>query len=132
MTAGPHRVQATFWLLEAPDSLAQQSHREPDGTGLGWFDERGLPAVSKQPLAAFNDFNKAISLRPDSAQGYYNRGLLYQGQRQHQYAIDDFSAAIGLTSNEAEPFIARGQLTRTTPGWSTSKASVRLSTSSSS
>ena len=54
MTAGPHRVQATFWLLEAPDSLAQQSHREPDGTGLGWYDG-GRPVVSKQPLAAYED-----------------------------------------------------------------------------
>ena len=30
------------------------------------------------------------------AQGYYNRGLLYQGQHQHQFAIDDFSTAIAL------------------------------------
>ncbi len=48
-------MAATFWLIEAPDSLAQQSHREPDGTGLGTFDERGRPLVSKQPLAAYED-----------------------------------------------------------------------------
>ena len=48
-------MAATFWLLEAPDSLAQQSHREPDGTGLGTFDERDHPVVSKQPLAAYED-----------------------------------------------------------------------------
>ena len=35
MSGGPNRVGATFWLLEAPDSLAEQSRREPDGTGLG-------------------------------------------------------------------------------------------------
>jgi glutamine amidotransferase len=55
MSGGAHRVAATFWLLEAPDSLARQSRREPDGTGLGSFDERGRPVVSKQPLAAFED-----------------------------------------------------------------------------
>jgi glutamine amidotransferase len=55
MSGGPRRVAATFWLLEAPDSLAQQSHREPDGTGLGSFDERGRPLVFKQPLAAYED-----------------------------------------------------------------------------
>jgi predicted glutamine amidotransferase len=54
MSGGPERVQATFWLLEAPDSLAQQSHREPDGTGLGWYDGE-QPVVSKQPLAAYED-----------------------------------------------------------------------------
>ena len=55
MSGGRERVRATFWLLEAPDSLAQQSRREPDGTGLGYFDEEGEPVVLKQPLAAYQD-----------------------------------------------------------------------------
>jgi glutamine amidotransferase len=55
MSGGTRRVAATFWLLEAPDSLSQQSHREPDGTGLGTFDEHDHPVVSKQPLAAYED-----------------------------------------------------------------------------
>ena len=55
MSGGRNRVAATFWLIEAPDSLAQQSRREPDGTGLGTFDEHGGPVVSKQPLAAYED-----------------------------------------------------------------------------
>lgn len=55
MSGGPQRVHATFWLLEAPDSLAQQSHREPDGTGLGTYDPQGHPVVSKRPLAAYED-----------------------------------------------------------------------------
>jgi predicted glutamine amidotransferase len=55
MSGGDHAVKATFWLLEAPDSLARQSRREPDGTGLGWFDAGGRPQVSKQPLAAYTD-----------------------------------------------------------------------------
>ena len=55
LSAAPHRVRASFWLLDAPDSLAQQSHREPDGTGLGTFAEDGTPLVEKQPLAAYED-----------------------------------------------------------------------------
>jgi glutamine amidotransferase len=55
MSGGREPVQATFWLLEAPDSLSQQSRREPDGTGLGSFTPDGWPVVSKQPLAAFED-----------------------------------------------------------------------------
>jgi predicted glutamine amidotransferase len=55
MSGGSEPVRATFWLLEAPDSLARQSRREPDGTGLGWFDVDGTPEVSKQPLAAYED-----------------------------------------------------------------------------
>ncbi|MDQ6835712.1 MAG: class II glutamine amidotransferase [Actinomycetota bacterium] len=54
MSGGAEPVRATFWLLQAPDSLAQQSRREPDGTGIGSFDgER--PSVEKQVLAAFHD-----------------------------------------------------------------------------
>jgi predicted glutamine amidotransferase len=55
MSGGSQRVRATFWLLEAPDSLAEQSRREPDGTGVGWFDADGHPHVAKQPLAAYED-----------------------------------------------------------------------------
>ncbi len=55
MSGGRERIRATFWLLEAPDSLARQSRREPDGTGLGWFDDRDRPVVAKQPLAAYED-----------------------------------------------------------------------------
>ncbi len=55
MSAGSGRARATFWLLGAPDSLSEQSHREPDGTGLGWFDERGAPQIHKQPVAAYAD-----------------------------------------------------------------------------
>lgn len=54
MSGAPRRVEATFWLLEAPDSLAVQSRREPDGTGLGVF-EHGRAQVMKQPLAAYQD-----------------------------------------------------------------------------
>ena len=55
MSAGSRRARATFWLLGAPDSLVAQSHREPDGTGLGWFDEHGVAQLRKQPIAAYGD-----------------------------------------------------------------------------
>lgn len=53
--AGTNASTATFWLLGAPDSLAEQSRRNPDGTGLGVFDERGRPRLDKQPMAAWED-----------------------------------------------------------------------------
>ncbi|MCL2532840.1 MAG: class II glutamine amidotransferase [Nocardiaceae bacterium] len=55
LSAVPHRVHATFWLLDAEDSLAEQSRRMPDGTGLGTFEVDGTPRVEKQPLAAYQD-----------------------------------------------------------------------------
>ncbi|MFC8040977.1 class II glutamine amidotransferase [Paenarthrobacter sp. NPDC057355] len=53
--AGAEPVRATFWLLNAPDSLSVQSRREPDGAGIGTFDAAGNPHVAKQPLAAWED-----------------------------------------------------------------------------
>jgi glutamine amidotransferase len=55
MTAGTEPMKATFWLLDAPDSLVDQSHRNADGTGVGFFDQEGRPHMEKQPIAAFED-----------------------------------------------------------------------------
>ncbi|MEA2283085.1 MAG: hypothetical protein QOK21_3692 [Solirubrobacteraceae bacterium] len=55
MSAGAQRASASFWLLEAPDSLSAQSRREPDGTGLGTYDEHDRPHVDKRPIAAYAD-----------------------------------------------------------------------------
>lgn len=53
------------------------------------------------------EFDQAIALDPYNAQALYSRGLLRQGEQQHQLAIDDFTAANGLTPQRAEPLLAR-------------------------
>src|SRR6202035_3532930 len=63
MSGGRHRVWATFWLLEAPDSLSRQSLGEPDGSGLGCYDEHGTPQVFKAPMAAYEDMEFARRAR---------------------------------------------------------------------
>ena len=70
MSGGREPVRATFWLLEAPDSLSQQSRREPDGTGLGAYDPDGKPIVSKQPLAAYEDQQFAQEAREVSSRTF--------------------------------------------------------------
>jgi predicted glutamine amidotransferase len=39
-------VTATFWLLDAPDNLSEQSKRNPDGTGLGAGRDGSVFAVN--------------------------------------------------------------------------------------
>ncbi len=53
--AGTTLLPATFWLVDAPDSLAAQSHRNPDGAGIGAFGPDARPVVDKQPIAAWQD-----------------------------------------------------------------------------
>ena len=55
LTSGTAPVRATFWLLDAPDSLEAQSHRNADGSGIGFFDSAGAPVLDKQPEPAFSD-----------------------------------------------------------------------------
>ncbi|HET9073721.1 MAG TPA: class II glutamine amidotransferase [Solirubrobacteraceae bacterium] len=63
MSSGPEPATATFWLLDAPDSLARQSHENPDGTGIGFYDREGRPHVEKQPTAAYDDRRFAAEAR---------------------------------------------------------------------
>jgi predicted glutamine amidotransferase len=96
MSTGQEPEKATFWLLDAPDSLSRQSHREPDGTGLGWFDGDGRPQVSKQPIAAYGDIEFAA--------------------RAHEVASKTFIAHIrfastgGLELRNTHPFEQDGRL----------------------
>ena len=55
LTSGTTPVRATFWLLDAPDSLEVQSQRNADGSGIGFFDAAGAPVLDKQPEPAFSD-----------------------------------------------------------------------------
>lgn len=63
MSAGRQRVRATFWLLDAPDSLARQSRAEPDGAGLGVFTADETPSVYRTVLAAYEDSQFAAEAR---------------------------------------------------------------------
>ena len=64
--AGKDVCTATFWLLDAPDSLAEQSRRNPDGTGLGVFDEHARPEIRKQVMAAWEDADFATEAHTTS------------------------------------------------------------------
>lgn len=49
-------MRATFWLLDAPDSLTVQSHRAPDGAGLGIYDRLERPVLYRSPRPAYEDW----------------------------------------------------------------------------
>lgn len=55
MTGGTEPVRATFWLLEAPDSLLRQSRAQPDGAGLGWYRPDGVVERENDTIPAYAD-----------------------------------------------------------------------------
>jgi predicted glutamine amidotransferase len=52
---GREPLRASFWLLDAPDSLAAQSHRNPDGFGIGTFETDGSVDIDRGACPAFSD-----------------------------------------------------------------------------
>ena len=96
MSGAPARVRATFWLLEADDSLLVQSHREPDGTGLGYFAADGTPRLDKSPVAAFEDRAFAREARDVESETFV--------------AHIRYASTGGLTVANTHPFEQRGRL----------------------
>jgi glutamine amidotransferase len=96
LSAAPQRVTATFWLLSAPDSLAVQSHREPDGVGLGTFDPDGAPVVHKRPVAAYCDTEFARAARETTSSTFL--------------AHIRYASTGGLRTENTHPFEQDGRL----------------------
>jgi glutamine amidotransferase len=92
----PWPARATFWLLEAPDSLSEQSRHEPDGTGLGWFDDDGLPWVDKAPIPAWEDAAFALEARELCSSNFL--------------AHVRFASTGGLRPENTHPFIQNGRM----------------------
>lgn len=96
LSAAPARVAATFWLLDAPDSLAVQSRREPDGVGLGVFAPDGTPIVHKRPIAANRDEEFAREAREVTSTTFL--------------AHVRYASTGGLLPQNTHPFLQDGRL----------------------
>lgn len=53
-------------------------------------------------------YNKALELRPDLLETYFNRGLAYTRKQNYDKAIEDLSKVIELNPNLAEAYYTRG------------------------
>ncbi|WNV84849.1 class II glutamine amidotransferase [Umezawaea sp. Da 62-37] len=96
LSASPRRITATFWLLDAPDSLANQSRREPDGVGLGVFAPDGTAVVHRRPIAAYRDTEFAREAR-EVTSGTFLAHIRY-------------ASTGGLRVENTHPFVQDGRL----------------------
>ena len=63
-------MRGCFWMLEAPQSLAAQSRSQPDGYGIGTFEEDGTPDVDRGVIAAWQDEAFAQQARTECSNTY--------------------------------------------------------------
>ena len=96
LSAGERAVTATFWLLEAPDSLAEQSRHNPDGYGLATYEPDGTPKVVKRPAAAYADEQFAREAREEESPTFL--------------AHVRFASTGGLELNNTHPFEQHGRV----------------------
>ena len=54
------------------------------------------------------EFTEAIRLKPDFAEAYNNRGLIYGNMGEHDKAIADYTEAIRLKPEYADAYYNRG------------------------
>jgi predicted glutamine amidotransferase len=94
--AGRSPVLATFWLLDAPDSLSAQSHRNPDGAGIGVFGPDGRVTLDRSPLPAWQDAHFARD-------AHHRRGTTF-------VAHVRYASTGGLTATNTHPFLQEGRL----------------------
>ncbi len=76
-------------------------------TSVDWFNNAqafgdGDGGKYINPRKAIECLNKAIKLKPDFAEAYYNRGIAYAVIGQHLRAIEDFNEAIRLKPDDAD------------------------------
>jgi glutamine amidotransferase len=96
LTAGREPVSASFWLLDAPDSLEVQSRRNADGSGIGFFDPAGAPVLDKQPEPAFRDEEFAREARQARSATFVSHVR--------------YATAGGATAQNTHPFTMRGRI----------------------
>jgi predicted glutamine amidotransferase len=96
LTAGTARVGATFWLLDAPDSLEAQGRRNVDGSGIGFYGPAGAPVLDKQPEPAFRTEDFIHEARQAESDAFV--------------AHVRWATAGGRTVRNTHPFAMRGRI----------------------
>ncbi len=73
------------------------------------YNKQGLEKASRQGHhGAIKDFSKAIQLKPDYAETYYNRGVSKIALGEPEDAIEDFEEAIKINPEYVEAYVKRG------------------------
>jgi len=93
-------------------NLADKKSVAPHNSGDSDWSQKAMAQWTgdkyKDPGAAINYWNHAISSKQNTASAYNNRGLAYHELKQYQKAINDYSQAIKLDPKYAAAYNNRG------------------------
>ena len=96
-------------VAPAPASTVKAPYTLPEAYSyLNYAVKGDRYSKSGQYQLAIEEYNKAISLKPDYAWLYNGRGHIYYQFGHHQRAIEDYTEAIRLDQNDAMPYNNRG------------------------
>ena len=94
-------------LLEFADSASQRYANLP----LAYANRGSAYLGNAEYDKAFQDFNKAIALKPDLSMAYYYRGLAYYSLGEYVKAIPEFTTVISLNNDVELIEMAKARLT---------------------
>ena len=94
--------------------MAKKSRKKREGRSNkspASYNTTGLSKASRgRYIEAIEDYDKAIQLKPDYAEAYYNRGMSNIALEEHDEAIEDFNQVIALNPENANAYTKRGAL----------------------
>ena len=62
----------------------------------------------KQYENAIEDYSKVVTLTPDSADAYHNRGIAYAHIGRYDLALKDYDKALDIRPNDGNIYASRG------------------------
>ena len=93
--ADADEVRGTVYRLNPPDTPLPADAEQAFGRGVVAFENSDLSEADRE-------FSVAVSLAPELAQAYFNRALVYSGERRYELAIEDFRRYLDLDPAAAD------------------------------
>ena len=93
--ADADEVRGAVYRLNPPDIPLPANVEEAFGRGVVAFENGDLSEANRE-------FSDVVTLAPDLAQAYYNRALVYSGERRYELAIEDFRQYLNLDRAAAD------------------------------
>ncbi len=97
------RIADCTMLIESGRVPPAELFHAVNSRGAAWYDNGDFER-------AIADFDRVIELKPDYADGFYNRAIAWSARGDAERAIADYSAAIRLQPDHARAYNNRGDL----------------------